>query len=89
MIAVIFIMRGVIMEAYKDDDCICHTFEDKINFDFPGSPGSDWNFDSECKAWRERSQKLKDNNIEFRDNSDEGYGCPCPTCGNMVCSWCA
>jgi len=59
--------------------------EDDINEEFPNS---DWNMDEACTAWHKRSEKLKYNDIEFLDGSDECYACTCPTCGRIICGWC-
>ena len=73
------------MKPYFDKDCKCYDIEDKINEEFPNSS---WNLDNACKAWRERSGDLEDNNIDFEEGSDEYYGCTCPTCGRIICGWC-
>ena len=74
------------MKAYRDPDCQCREIEKQIDEEFPNC---DWNFDKACKARRERSADLKDNDIEFEPHSDKCYGCVCPTCGRMVCNGCA
>ena len=73
------------MGPYDDETCGCHEIENKINAEFPEA---NWNLDSACKAWGDRKQGLLNNNIEFTPFSDENYGCTCPSCGRMICSWC-
>lgn len=73
------------MKPFYDKNCKCHKIEDEINKEFKDC---DWNMDTCCTSWNERSSELKDNNIEFDDLADENYGCTCPTCGSMVCGWC-
>ena len=33
-------------------------------------------------------KELKDNNITFKDGSDEMYCCCCPSCGKVFCGYC-
>ena len=75
------------MEPYDDPECKCHALEDEIQEKYPDA---DWNGDEACAEWNLRYRdELVDNDIEFKLLSDEYYGCTCPTCGRMVCSWCA
>ena len=73
------------MEPYYDPQCRCWLIEDEIHQKYPAA---NWNCDEACAEWNLRVGELRDNDIEFEPLSDECYGCTCPTCGRMVCSWC-
>lgn len=73
------------MKPYEDKNCKCWEVEESINKEFPNC---DWNMDEACKAWADRSEGLKDNDIEHEPYSDDVYACTCPTCGRTVCGWC-
>ena len=65
--------------------CKCEEIVNEIN---EKHPECNWNLDAACKEWGDRVDELEDRGIEFEPHSDECYGCTCPTCGNMICSWC-
>jgi hypothetical protein len=73
------------MKPYKDENCECYKLEAEINTKYPKA---NWNVDSACCMWLEKSKELKGNYIEFAPYANENYGCTCPTCGRMICGWC-
>jgi len=73
------------MKPYDDENCKCHNIVAEIDKEYPGG---NWNLDEACQKWGEMSMELENNDIEFEDGSDENYCCTCPTCGNIICSWC-
>ena len=73
------------MKPYENKNCKCHLIEYQIKIKYPNAS---WNGDEACGEWRMRREELKDNDIEFDENDDGGYGCTCPTCGRVVCGGC-
>ena len=52
-------------------------------------PDTDWNQDKACEEWLKRVVELKDNNIDFNLGAFAKLGCTCPSCGDIICAWCA
>jgi hypothetical protein len=66
--------------------CECEKIVEEINEKYPDV---DWDENGACDEWHKKKQKLKNNTIAFEKFGNEELACTCPTCGKIICGWCA